>query len=262
MGKAEYHNDGDAHRATATTAGKGGDILPLPDGRASFVEGLAPYAVGDALSLRKEGIARVVSASGTTFAAGEEVYYDVSAGLAIRYDSANLNSAEDYYLGTAHKAKTAGTTSVEVEFNAHCFRPAIPVPYPQELPCADTLDETAGVKNVHTLIPANHNKRGFLVLGIYGVVTEVFAGATQAVGIVTAKDGDGNVLSTLTVSGGGADALNDIVVGTNKVWGAATGDAIKVVPAGKSITAQVTQETSGSGAAGKLRVYALVMPLV
>lgn len=132
-------------------------------------------------------------------------------------------------------------------------------PSPQVIGAAAEVDcETGQSPQDVTIIPAAWNVGGLLLEECVAVVTEVFAGASQDQGVVTLKDSDGTSLNvTLTPSDGGADAVGDMVVaaGTNKTAErAATGDPGAVVVAGKGVRAVVTQATSGSGAAGKMRV--------
>ncbi len=123
-----------------------------------------------------------------------------------------------------------------------------------ELDCEFNGGETAEV----VLMPAILNKAGAPIVGTWGIISEVFAGATQDQGIITLQDTDGNSLNlTFTAADAGADALNDFIQegGTNDTLiGATSGDAGAVVPAGKGVKAKVTQSTSGAGAAGKMKV--------
>lgn len=253
--------DGDCHRSVASSALSAGEIGQLADSRAAFVAGLQAIASGDHVEHCHRRIVAVASASGTTFAKGDPVIWDASANLAV-VPGLTVDGSADFYLGVAHKAKVSGQTVVEVDLNAHPLLPGIPKPFVFEFDSEDGEDESASTKIIHELIPANQNKFGWLVLAVYGIVTEAFAGASQDQGIVTITDGDGTSICTLTPTDGGADAIGDVIVGTGKVLGGTTGDAVKTVAAGKSIRAQVTQETSGAGKAGKMKVYVLVMPLV
>jgi hypothetical protein len=105
------------------------------------------------------------------------------------------------------------------------------------------------------------NLRGLLVLGAYGVVTEAFAGDTQDQGVITILDESDNALATLTVSDNGADGIGDVIVGTNPVIGASTGDAVKTVAAGEYVDCKCTQAVTGASKAGKMKVYILAIPL-
>ena len=225
-----------------------GDILQLEDGRAAVKIGLDTTAIGDPMSVETEGIYDIVSASATTFSRGDEVWWDLSALQAVPA-SGTLDTG-DIYLGVADADKVSGDLFVRTILNKKvALRPIV-----HEF--ATTTDLTS-----HTLVPANMNSNGFVVELVYAVVTEVFAGATEDQGIVTVKDGDGNTICTLTPTNAGADAVGDVILGTSKLLGGATGDAIKTVAAGKSITAITTQATSGAGAAGKMKVYLKLTPL-
>lgn len=254
---ASFLRDADSHKLVASGALAAGELGQLADGRACVVEGLQAVASGDTYSARVVGIETIPAASGTTFSKGDPVYWDESASLAIAGSLTALNPSADFYLGVAHKAKVSGQTVVEVDLNAQPVQPAIPRPFVYEFDCQTGVDA-----EVHTLVPAWMNKTGLLVLGVYALVTEVFAG-TEDQGIVTIKDTHGtpNTICTLTATDAGADAVNDVIVGTSDLFSATTGDAAKVVAAGLGITGAVTQATTGA-AAGKMKVYVLVMPLL
>jgi hypothetical protein len=111
-----------------------------------------------------------------------------------------------------------------------------------------------------TIIPAAINTTGLLITGVYGLVSEVFAGSSQDQGIVTVRDSDANAITTLTPSDAGADVVDDVIAGYS-LPGQSTGAAAKIVPAGKGVEALVTQATSGGTPAGKMKVVVIAMPL-
>ena len=114
----------------------------------------------------------------------------------------------------------------------------------------------------HDLIPVAANISGLLILGVYGLITEVMAGGTEDQGVVTVYDGDDNALGTLTPLDAGADAIGDTVLSTvPEVFAAATGTAVKHLAAGKKIYGKVTQACSGAGLAGKMKVVVVAVPL-
>jgi len=128
-------------------------------------------------------------------------------------------------------------------------------------PLVPELDCESGVDSVdHMLIPKWMNQHGLLILAVYGVITEVFAGASQDQGVVTVYDEDDNSIITITVADAGADVVGDVRLGYN-IFGATAGDAGKLVPAGKFVDCKVTQNTSGAGAAGKMRIHVIAKPL-
>lgn len=250
MGSLLYHAEGDSVDYTPAAAKTAGDPILLPDGRVGVpANDIAANALG---ALRVSGLFRASAASGTTFAKGDEVYWDASAGLAVA-KALTLDPAADFRLGVAAAAKVSGTTHVVVALNAerslHRFV--------QEFDC----DTGAADSAEKVLIPASANPHGLLIVGVWGVVTEVFGGATQDQGVVTVEDEDDNAICTLTPSDAGADVVGDVVVG-HSLPAASTGAAVKTVAAGKAVQGQVTQVTSGAGAAGKMKVYVLAIPLV
>jgi predicted RecA/RadA family phage recombinase len=230
-----------------------GEVVWLEDGRAAVRDGLQAAASGDAVTYVTEGHFALASAAATTFSKGDPVFWDASANQAVAASVA-IDGADDFYLGLAVKAKVNGDTTVLVDLNAIPFAQGVIQSFVYEFDC-----ETGKDAAVHTLIPAKWNKRGLVILGCYGLVSEVYAGGDQDQGIVTIKDSEAapNTLSTLTVSDGGGDAANDVVIGINPVIGVATGAAVKTVAAGKAVTGAVTQATAGAGAAGKMKVFVL-----
>lgn len=157
-------------------------------------------------------------------------------GRVVRYDSANTCEVE---------FRTDDTGLDESEL--------VPIVY--EFDTETGVDATA-----HTLVPASQNPRGLLILGVFGRVTEVFGGASEDQGIVTVQDEDDTAIATLTPTNAGADALGDIIVGYS-AYAASTGAATKTVAAGKAVEGIVSQATSGAGAAGKMKVYVVAIPL-
>lgn len=250
--EARLLNEAGMVKFTAAAALASGEVIDLGEGRPAVVSGLKGFAIGDPASAFTRGRFAFKSASATTFAVRDPVYWDVSANLAITEASAEPG---DLYLGPALKAKTSGQLEVEVDMGECC--PPETVPYLSRVVEFD-CDGTEALNTIKTLIPAARNKTGLILLAGIGRITEVFAGAAQDQGIVTLEDSDGTDLGTLTPSDAGADAVGDVVLSTGKVLGGATGDAIVTVAAGKGVQAKLTQIASGAGAAGKIKVRALV----
>lgn len=168
-------------------------------------------------------------------------------------DTLTLTGAGNSLVGWTVDRPAANTVIVRVDAGAFGG------PAPQIVSAAAELDcETGQSPQSAVVIPAAWNTGGLLIEECVGVVTEAFGGATQDQGIVALRDTDDTALNvTLTPSDGGVDAVNDVIVaaGTNKTAErAATGDPGAVVAAGKGVKAVVTQATTGSGAAGKVRV--------
>lgn len=253
--EAMFVKNSDVIDETATAATVGGEVLQLASGLAAVRTGLKAAATGDAIGCQVEGIFDFASASATTITKGNPVYWNATTNLAVA--GASTLSGVCFYIGLAIKAKIATELTVRVDLNA-----AIPGTWPAPWPAIYEFDCETGVDAaVHTFIPAAQNLRGLIVLGVYGIVTEVFAG-TEDQGIVTIKDTATSpaTLATLTAANATADALNDVLAGTTNLLGAASGSAVTVVAAGLGITGQVTQATTGS-ATGKMKVFVLVYPL-
>lgn len=241
MAEAMYYGDPDRIAKVATAAIASGEVLKLDDGRASVYQGLKAAETGDSVSLLAKGVFKVATAKATTFAVGDPVYWDASASLAVAA-SAALDGANDFYLGLVVLACTAAQSVVLVDLNANVpFRPMV-----------KEIDTTAASEEF-TLIPASMNPVGLVITEIKGLVTEVMGGGTEDQGIITVNDSDDNVLAILTPTDASADVLGDIIVGY-EIGAATTGDASIEVAAGLSVYAKTTQLSSGTSAAGKVRV--------
>lgn len=251
--EAVFLRDANVHKDTAAAAVTTGEVMQLSDGRAAIYSGLSGASSGDPIGKQLDGIFTIQKATGDTFAKGDPVFWDASASKAVAADD-DLDGSADFYLGTAHAAAGSSATTVEVDLNAGFQRLR---PFVYEFDCETGVDT-----DNHVLIPASMNPKGLLILGIYGVITEVMAGSSQDQGIVTVRDESNNTIATLTPSDSAADALGDVIVGTSPVLGASTGAAVKTVAAGEFVDAQVTQVTAGGTPAGKMRVYVLARDLV
>jgi len=146
------------------------------------------------------------------------------------------------------------TNTAIVEFEPH----DIDKPFVAELD-VETGEDTAD----HVLLPAWMNRRGVVIELVYAIITEAMVGSSEDQGIITVYDSDDNALATLTPSDAAADAIGDMVIGTNPILiSGATGDAAKYLAAGKGIDCKVTQATSGGTPAGKMKVYLVVRDLI
>jgi predicted RecA/RadA family phage recombinase len=246
--EASYYQPGESLDYTPGSATTAGTVLQLADGRAAVpANDIAASAKG---SLTINGVFKVAAATGTTWSDGDLLYWDDSASLAVTKTNA-LDGSADFYIGRAVGAKASGPLYGYVELNA---------PRPVLDPIVYEFDCEGGGTAAHQLIPAEQNPNGLMILGVWGVVSEVFAGSSQDQGIVTVSDESDNAICTLTPSDAGADALGDIITGYS-IGDDATGVAGKTVAAGEYVDAAVTQQTSGTSAAGKMKVYVLAIPL-
>ncbi|MBI3464296.1 MAG: DUF2190 family protein [Planctomycetes bacterium] len=250
-----YRQQGETINYTPGSDVTAGTPIRLANGQAGVA--LSDIAANTLGALRVKGIFEGPANSSDTWNAGDPLVWDESADKIVKR-ALTLDGSADFYLGVSEEAKTNGQTTAKVRLN---------VPSPANGVVAQSVvyefDTETGVDAAtHVLIPASHNPNGLLLLAAYGIVTEVFAGASQDQGIVTVEDTDGTDLCTLTPSDTSADAVNDVIVGTADVFSATTADAAKIVAAGKGVQGVVSQATSGAGAAGKMKVYCLFMPLV
>lgn len=147
------------------------------------------------------------------------------------------------------------TNTCMVEFEPQVYISQFPMSFTPELDC-ETGKDTAD----HVLIPEWMNPHGLQLALVWGVITEAMAGSSEDQGVITIYDESDNALATLTPNDAAADAIGDVIMGTNPLIGASTGDAVKSVAAGEYVDCKVTQATSGGTPAGKVKVYALVVP--
>lgn len=245
-----YRQPGGQQDYTPAAATSAGTIVELGDGRAGHVvDDLAANQKG---AVYTSGIFEVLAATGTTFAAGDGVWWDVSASLAITTPGA----AADLYCGTAAQAKGA-ELYVWVDLNvgapgaaqAGCF-----VSRAQSIDHADTAE--------NMLIEAGDNHAGLYIQHAFGIITEVSAGDTEDQLVVTIYDSDDNALSVLTCQNASADAVGDIIQGTLTLATAATGTVPALIPADKGVYAKVSQATSGTSLAGAMTVSLIVAPVI
>lgn len=233
---------------TASTDLSAGEIIKLPDGRAGVVAGQNAVASGDVYEAYTLGRFRVDSASATVFAVGERVYWDASADVAIRAGGAS----GDLYLGRAAKAKVNGDTTVLVDFgvvgmdslNGIFSTPVFEIDHADATPVE--------------CIAAADNPNGLLLLSLIGEVTEQTAGASEDQMIVTFQDEDDTAIDTLTSADSSADAIGDLLVGPLGAFHGSSGGVMPKLAADKAGEFSVTQATSGSGLAGKIKCRAIV----
>ena len=109
--EATRRGDGKTFKFTLAAAQNGGDIIQAA-GTVGVVAGSAAHAIGDEVTVEREGEYDVASASGTTFAIGVTVGWDDTAKLAV------AGGAGDFDIGEAVKAKVAGETVVRGHLNA------------------------------------------------------------------------------------------------------------------------------------------------
>ena len=113
MPEAIYRKEPGVLDHTPSSALSAGEVIALDDDRAAIaVADIAADALG---SVYTEGVFDVTTASATEFAAGDEVYWDVSADLAILAASA---ATGDIRMGPALAASGSGETTVRVDLNA------------------------------------------------------------------------------------------------------------------------------------------------
>lgn len=232
-----------------------GEIIQLSDGRAAVVQGLNADALasGETIAVVTEGQFVVSAASATTWSDGDDLYWDASASQAVP-PSLALDGDTDFLLGKAIGDKANGESGGMVDLNAGSR-------YSQLAPIVFEFDHED--LDSHVLIPAEQNPHGLVIEQVYGIVTEQPVGTSEDQLIVTVSDESDNTLATLTTTDTTPDAVGDVIVGTNGLWGASTGDAKpKTVAAGEYVDAAVTQTPAGGTPAGKVKVYVVARPLV
>lgn len=246
-------NPGEEHRLAPSGGYTAGQMLQAPSGKFGFVGGQNSIAQNHPAVIHTQGLVEIVAPSALVLAAGALVFVNLTTQEAV---STSPNGTTILVAGRAAKAKADGDLSVYVDLNGTGMSTDGPIEaYVYEFDCETGVDT-----DLHTLLPAIENTRGVIILSAIGRVTEVFGGASQDQGIVTITDSDSNSLCTLTPSDAGADVVGDVIVG-HDATDLSTGGALKTVAAGKSIRGQVTQVTSGAGAAGKMTVHLILLPL-
>ena len=103
------------------------------------------------------------------------------------------------------------------------------------------------------LVPAELVTPGSLVLRAFAIVTVQLAGATEDQAVITLYEDAGTPVSLGTIAF--ADASGDAVGDIRSRTALADGAAANPAAGNKKYYAEVTQATSGTGAAGKARVY-------
>lgn len=236
--------------ASAVTGGTptnpGGGIIGYPD---------RDIAASEKGALVLDGLRRYKKdgTSGPTFAVGDTIVWDASAGLAVALAN-NHDASVDMPVAVCVKAAATDEDFVVGMPLQVLDRYAVLRPFVIEFDHADTGSSV--------LIPAWMNRHGLVIEQIYAIVTEAPAGSTEDQMVITVSDESDNALSTLTTTDTTPDAAGDVIIGTNGLWGASTGDALpKTVAAGEYVDAAVTQATEGTPA-GKLKVYVVCRPLV
>lgn len=119
MANASLVRDGGTVERIATSSLAGGKLIQDADGKAIVVGGLKTVSSGDLYSAIKGpgAVVKVAKASGTLFEVGEDVWWDISASLAVRRLNASAATG-DFYIGKASEAGVSGQTMICVELNA------------------------------------------------------------------------------------------------------------------------------------------------
>jgi hypothetical protein len=149
-----YRHDHHQVNGIAGSALSGGDLVVLADGRLGQVAGLETIASGDPVAYNVVGQIDIASASGTTFAVGDSVYFNTSTLLAVTAPGANV-----VYAGRCTKAKVSGDLSVLTDLNV------------------------GGPVNAISAIIASRPAAGYKIAA--GVHTQVAASDTVATGLTT-----------------------------------------------------------------------------
>lgn len=184
------------------------------------------------------------------------------AGTALMDNKVEKTTDRNAAIGIVLQQYSSATTRIKVALISRVYKWDLNIE--DALPAVIEFDfaTTGGTGTTAvTVAPGSTNAKGWVFYDAFGIVSEVFGGDTEDQGVLTLADTADNALGTLTPSNGGADALNDIVACTNRAVAQTTGTAIKTIAAGVGIKATITQQTSGTGEAGKLKLYLVLRPL-
>jgi hypothetical protein len=184
------------------------------------------------------------------------------AGTALMDNKVKKTTDRNAAIGVVLEQYSSATTRIKVALISRVYKWDLSVE--DALPTVVEFDfETTGGTGTAavTVAAGSLNTKGWVFYDAFGVVSEVFGGASQDQGVLTLADTADNALGTLTPSDSGADNLNDIVACTNRAVAQTTGTAIKTIAAGVGIKATITQQTAGTGEAGKLKLILVLRPL-
>ena len=249
MTEAIFKQNSGQQDYTPGAAVKGGDVVELADGRAGVVK--ASLAASEKGAVYTKGIFEITSATATLFSAGDPVWWDASANLAIT----TQDDSADFFLGSAEIAKVSGDLEVRVDLNEGGEGSGRGI---WQTRVVELVHDDA---TVQVLIDAADNPDGLLVHEFIGVVSEAPAGSSEDQLIMQLLDEDDNVQSIMTTTNTTPDAAGDLIKGTRGATDGATGVVAAIIPAGKSAKVKVSQATVGTPA-GQVKVRALVSSLL
>lgn len=166
-------------------------------------------------------------------------------------DDTLAKEASNAYLGTI--ADIVGVSGVVARFNG--MKPSTP------LICRVTpeLDFTV-LNQVVPVIHRTENHNGLLVLWSGAYCTEAHVcGLTQGLALMFGTDDVQLAVINLTANG---HAVGDLIQGTGDAFGASSGDATKIVPAGEgAYVKMLVASTDGGTASGKARIIVIAIPI-
>jgi hypothetical protein len=184
------------------------------------------------------------------------------AGTALMDNKVEKTTDKNAAIGIVLQQYSSATTRVKVALISRVYKWDLNVEDAQPAVIEFDFATTGGTGTTAvTVAPGSTNSKGWVFYDAFGIVSEVFGGDTQDQGVLTLADTADNALGTITPSNSGADDLNDIVACTNRAVAQTTGTAIKTIAAGVGIKATITQQTAGTGEAGKMKLYLVLRPL-
>jgi len=185
-----------------------------------------------------------------------------AAGTALMDNKVEKTTDKNAAIGIVLQQYSSATTRVKVALISRVYKWDLNVEDAQPAVIEFDFATTGGTGTTAvTVAPGSTNSKGWVFYDAFGIVSEVFGGDTQDQGVLTLADTADNALGTITPSNSGADDLNDIVACTNRAVAQTTGTAIKTIAAGVGIKATITQQTAGTGEAGKMKLYLVLRPL-
>jgi predicted RecA/RadA family phage recombinase len=114
MSEATMEKDASTITVSAPAAGVSGQVVQLPDGRAGYVLGLAPYASGDQIEVQVDKQVKLAKTASVVVLDGDPIYWDRSANTATPLFAV---ATADFFIGVAVGDAASAATTLVVALN-------------------------------------------------------------------------------------------------------------------------------------------------